>query len=580
MTTPTLSSEIARRRHTKRDLDDARLSMLDDLLQDLRGELQLRGGIRFPSPIYALDPVGYCINVLGFEPWEKQQEIMCAVRDHDRVSCVSGHKTGKSTSAAAIALWFYCCFRDARVVLSSTTARQVDQILWRELRILRARSGRCVTCKARDPEGFLIPAPCEHSAIIDGECGDLARTGLKSIDFREVVGFTAKEAEAIAGISGSRLLFILDESSGIPDLIFEAIEGNRAGGAKILMLGNGTRNEGEFFESFHSKSRFYVCISVSSEHTPNALTGKDLIPGLATKAWCEEKADEWGVNSAQYIIRVKGGFALGEDKKIFSTHTIVEAEKRWFEASDAGRLFIGLDPAGATGTGDDSCLSVRRGLKQIAMRVERGFDDAQHLALILQTIVRYGLPRETPVVVIDREGQIGSDLHQALLAYLEQPQFVHAPPFELCSVRASDKAQRRPHIFDRVRDELTANLEEWTRAGGAILTDVKLAKELHQPQWIAGKNGKLKCTSKEDIKKVIGRSPDRYDSLALACWEPLSLYLGESLAAALPAPGPANTNTIAPLPRPANDNNRANLDAEDLALAGVFSDPYEAAKPF
>lgn len=579
MVTHAIATQVTSRARAPRksDGDDAveLRSMRGELLLELRAELADVAGVRFPNPIYALDPVKFCYNVLGFEPWHKQVEILESVRDHDRVGIVSGHKTGKSRSAAALGLWWYCSFEDSRCVMSSTTARQVDQILWRELRMMRARSGRCVACKAADPEGFLIPAPCEHSAIIEGELGDLARTGLKSHDFREIVGFTAREAEAVAGISGSKLLFILDEASGIPDVIFEAIEGNRAGGAKIVMFSNGTRNEGEFFEAFHSKSNLYHTISVSSEETPNAVSGKMLIPGLATRAYVEEKKEEWGERSAQYIIRVKGGFALGEDSKIFSTHTIVESEKRWHEASDAGRLFIGLDPAGETGTGDDSAMSARRGLKHILLQVRKGLNDEAHLAWILQTIDALSLPRETPVVVIDREGKIGSDLHIRLQQYLEQEEFRHAPPFELVSVRASDKAQRRPHIYDRQRDELTKNLAEWVESGGAVMTDTKLAKELHQPQWIASRNGKNKVTPKDEIKKAIGRSPDRYDSLALAVWEPRSLMtVDESRKPA----APANDNAMKRALRPANDNAEPDL-IDDLAAGSTF-DPYEGSDPF
>lgn len=566
-----------RARPSKRDIDDGveLRSMSGELLLELRAELAETAGVRFPNPIYQNNPVGFCYNVLGFEPWSKQVEILEAVRDHDRVAIVSGHKTGKSRSAAGLGLWFYCSFEDARVVMSSTTARQVDAILWRELRMMRARSGRCVDCKAADPEGFLIPAPCEHSAIIEGELGDLARTGLKSADFREIVGFTAREAEAVAGISGSRLLFILDEASGIPDLIFEAIEGNRAGGAKIVMFSNGTRNEGEFFEAFHSKSQLYHTIAVSSEETPNAVSGKALIPGLATRAYCDEKAEEWGVKSAQYIIRVKGGFALGEDKKIFSTHMIVEAEKRWFDASDAGRLFLGIDPAGETGTGDDSALTARRGRKQILMQVRIGLTIEDHLVWILKTISDLELHRETPVVVIDREGKIGSDLHIKLQQYLEREEFRHAPPFELVSVRASDKAQRRPHIYDRTRDELAKNLEEWMNDDGAILTDTKLAKELHQPQWIQARNGKYKVTPKDEIRKAIGRSPDRFDSLALAVWEPRSLMTVSEHDAGPPSPSPAKGEQR----RPANDNGRELDEIDDLAAGETF-DPYTGSDPF
>lgn len=575
MATPSIATEVAVRRDRKGDRDDALVlrSMNGELLAACQASLALTTGMRFPSMLYAGDPEGYVRNVLGYEPWAKQAEALRAVRDHDRTAIKSGHKTGKSTIAASIALWWYS-MPDARAIMSSTTARQVDQILWRELRMQRARAGRCVDCKRKDPEGFFIPTPCEHSAVIDGECGDLARTGLKSKDFREVSGFTAREAEAVAGLSGSRLLFILDEASGIPSLIFESIEGNRAGGAKLLLLGNPTRNEGEFFDAFHSKSRFYCLLTISCEETPNCVSGQILIPGLATRTYVEEKKDEWGVNSAQYLIRVKGEFALNEESRIFSTHAIVEAERRWHEVSDAGRLYIGVDPAGETGTGDDTAVTVRRGLKQLAMYIDNALDTPSHVTLILKTISDFVLPRETPVVVIDREGKMGSDLHIALQQHLEHPDHVNAPPFELVSIKASGKAQRRPDIYDRARDELTRNLEEWIKSGGGILTDTKLAKELQQFKYIFGKKGITKVTPKDEIRKQIGRSPDRYDSLALACWEPRSLA-GEQEERDDNAPGIEPRRRRRRADMPANDNG----DPMEDDTQAVF-DPYEASNPF
>lgn len=520
------AAEIARRKAVRSVLDDdekpdAPLSMFGDLHALIKLQLQLTGRVRFPSPMYAQDPVKFMRDILGVDPWWQQRKILEAVRDHPRVAVSSGHKVSKSHTAAGLALWWYCSGEDARAVMTSTTARQVDQILWRELRMMRARGGRCIDCRRKDPEALLIPVPCEHSALIEGELGELARTGLKSSDFREIVGFTAREAEGVAGISGRRLLYILDEASGIGDDIYEAIEGNRAGGAKIVLFGNPTRNEGEFYEAFHSKVHLYVTFRVSSETTPNVVEGREIIPGLATREWVEEKKIEWGEDSPMYRVRVKGEFAIGEDAKIFSVHTISSAESRWEEAPEAGRLYLGLDPAGETGTGDETAVSARRGLKQLLLRTARGLADEGHLALILALIAELRVPRETPVVVIDREGKIGSGLYGKLLSHLELHR--DAPPFELVAVRASDRAIRQAHIYDRVRDELCANLSQWFRDGGAIVSDTKLAKELHAPEWKQGLNGKLKATPKDVLKKILGRSPDRMDALALSTWEPLSL---------------------------------------------------------
>jgi hypothetical protein len=236
-----------------------------------------------------------------------------------------------------MALCFYCSFEAARAVLTSKTSRQVDQILWRELSMMRARSGRCFDCIVKDPAGDFIPRPCPHSAIIDGEIGMLARTGLKSDDFREVVGFTAREAEAVAGISGANLIYFPDEASGIPEVIYEAIEGNRMGGARIAMFSNPTKNEGTFFDAFHSKSQYFKTIRISSEDSPNVTEGRVVIPGLADLETIEEKKAEWGEDSPMYRVRVKGEFVLNEDGRIFSVQAIADAEMRWDETPGTTR---------------------------------------------------------------------------------------------------------------------------------------------------------------------------------------------------------------------------------------------------
>jgi hypothetical protein len=293
------------------------------------------------------------------------------------------------------------------------------------------------------------------------------------------------------------------------------------------MFGNPTKNEGEFYEAFHGKAGHYKTLTVSSEETPNVVQKRVVIPGLATSEWIEEKREEWGPDSALYCIRVKGKHAIAEAGKIFSIHTILTSQQKWADTPEAGRLYIGLDPAGESGTGDESAFSARRGFKQLLLRAHLGLDEAGHLAQLLHYIRLLKLPRETPVVIVDREGSIGSKLYRMLLDYAD----ANPGSFEVTGLRASDKAMRLPKIYDRMRDELAANLEQWFRDGGAILEDVKLERELHAFEWSKALNGRLKVTPKDKIRKLIGRSPDRYDALAMSAWEPLSLL------EALPAGG-------------------------------------------
>lgn len=500
--------------------------------------------LSWPSRRYERDPVGFARDILGLEPWSRQIEVLEAVRDHDRVAVTSGHKTGKGTTAAILALWYFTMHADARVVMSSTTARQVDQILWRELTIRHGASGACLACtraaKAHTPPRN--PArPCPHSIAVDGRPKVLARSGLR-IGHREVVGFTAKEAEAVAGISGEHLFYILDEASGIPSVIYEAIEGNRAGGAKIVMFSNPTRTEGEFYEAFESKARFYRTISISSEETPNVVEGRVVVPGLARREWIEEKREEWGAESALYKIRVKGEFVKNEDGKIFSVHAIAEAEARWQDALAEGPLHVGIDPAGPGNAGDETAIALRRGLKILSVITFRGLTEEGIVVQLLGVLHEHVGPRDPrPVVKVDREGPIGSALYGLLRAHLEQPGNEDA--FELVPVRSSDRALRQPQIYGRTRDELWASLADWFRQGGAIPEDTKLSKELHAPEWVPQIDGRLKVTPKEDLRKALNRSPDRADAVALAVWE-RQRTVGEAsrAQAAPPKPAPAGVD--------------------------------------
>jgi phage terminase large subunit len=503
-----------------------------DIRHALLEQLSEQSGIKWPSAKYRESPVGFFREILGIEPWSAQQRILEAMVEHPRGAVKSGQKTGKSNLIAGASLWIYSSFPDATVLMTSTTSRQVDSILWLELRKLLARSGKCVACKLEDPEDRTISRPCPHSAIIPEKPASLARTGISSEDFRSISGFTAREAEAVQGKSGKNLWYLPDEASGIPSPIFEAMEGNRMGGAKLWMFGNPTKNSGDFYDAFHSKAKFYSLHTISSEETPNAVEGREVIPGLAGKAHIEEKREEWGEDSPLFTIRIKGNFAEKEEGKIFSVHTIAQAELRWHEHNrvegesanerrtrirSLGRLFLGNDLAGATGTGDEETFALRRGPFIYELTRQPTFTEEGRLAAILGLFERDRKPLETPVLVMDREGEIGTKMLRHARDYLEK----HPGAFELVAVRASD-APRSQNIYGRMRDELTANYEKWLRNDGGIPEDAKLAAEMHEMEW-KEVNGRLKVTPKKDVKKKLGRSPDRYDACVLSTYEPLFL---------------------------------------------------------
>jgi phage terminase large subunit len=486
-------------------------------------------GHAWPSTEYQDDPVGFSRNVLGVEPWEKQIEILEALKvPNARVSVRAGQKVSKSCTAAVAALWFYCSFPKARVTMTSVTSRQVDTILWRELSIRYD--------EARVPIG--------------GTLAKLARSGLKSDDFREIVGFTAKEAEAIAGISGENQLYIVDEASGVPEQIFAAIEGNRAGGARILMIANPTRNEGTFYDSHTTKSDFYTTFHISSEDSPNVKAGRQVIKGLALREFVEEKREEWGEESAEYQVRIRGEFPRQEALKVIPLYLVADAEERWEETSGAGRLNIGADPSGE---GDDLFgLAARRGAKALEIKALRSTDVCPDTATrdeledafveaVIQFVRKHRLAHEPPPAVkVDTtggSGNVGGRFAAKLRTKYGTPKHGTAPEVEVFGVDASAKSPDARYPL--MRDALWFAVRDWLRGGGALPPDrssghdKKLSPELTCPMFGLEIHDRMKVEPKDEIKKRLKRSPDRADALALAVYEP-----GASRLDAPPPPEP------------------------------------------
>lgn len=453
--------------------------------------------ITWPSPRWREDPVGFAREVLGIDLWSAQVAILEAIRDNRNTTVRSGHKCGKSTALAVAALWFYCSFPRARVVMTAVKASQIDEVIWKEVRRLHR----------------------EAKIPIGGELFALARSGLRDpSDDRQVWGITARDGEGLAGISGPNVLVLTDEASGIPDRFFEVLGSSLAGSggtARKCYISNPTRTTGEFYRSHTVNAHLFACLHVSSEDTPNA-RGTGMIPGLAGPEWIAEKKIEYGDDSALYRVRVKGEFVENEAGQIISVALLSEAEARWAETPAEGRLCIGVDPAGEGEGGDESAFAVRRGNRVLRIFARRGLSVDGILTEILGVIRELSRPRdEPPILSIDVEGVIGGDLAGRLLGHLQ----TSPDAFELSRVKASTKLPRPP--YERIRDALWGNLKRWLEDGGAIPEDVKLANELTYAKLeeLPG-TGRVKVTPKTEMRKYLGgRSPDRADALALCVWQ-------------------------------------------------------------
>jgi hypothetical protein len=445
------------------------------------------------------DPVWFARNILGIEPWSKQRQIMEAVRDHERVSVRSAHATGKTTTAATVALWWLAGGPGSIVVTTSATDRQVRKVIWREI-ARRFRGAR-------------------HGVFADATLSDL------ELVFAEdwyAIGLSTDAPENFAGWHGERMLVIVDEASGVGEDIFEAIEGVLAGGeSRLLLLGNPTKVGGQFFRSHRSERDQWFTIDISAFDTP-AFTGEtvsvDALKRLVNRAWVERQRARYGEGSAFYQVRVLGQFPDQGDDGIMGLSVIDAARGRELELVGQP-LVVAVDCARY---GDDETVIVTRHGPRI--RVARAYvgRDLMHtvgeVCLVARELAKAGNWR--PVIVVDDAG-LGGGVTDRLrqLGEFRVVAFNGAG-----AARSAEYANRRAEAHFEFRD-LLPHLD--------LDTDGMLRDDLAAPRYRFDSKNRLLVESKDELKKRLGRSPDRGDAAVMAVALP-TVALRPSLARSTP----------------------------------------------
>lgn len=442
---------------------------------------------------YATDPVAFAVDVLGLTLWSHQRRALEAVRDNRRTAWRSCHGAGKSVTVGAAVAWWICTRPDSFALVTAPSYRQVRSVDWRTLQGIHRR--------ARQPLG--------------GEMLDVPEAGWRFPDGRQVIGFSAGDAEKFAGFHAPHLLAVVDEASGVEAGIFEALKGALTGNSRLFLVGNPTRTSGEFFDAFTRKAGVYCPLHTSATDVPNVSGAEPPIEGLIDQTLLDEMAADFGPESAVYAVRALGEFPRQAADAVIGLDLVESAKDRWLEVMRdprafhlQGRLEVGCDPARF---GDDtSAITVRRG-KVALVPIELRHADVTAVAQrVAEVVAEHRSSTERAIVRVDVVG-VGGGVADLLRRE-------HRATMDVIDVNAG--ASPASSTYQRVRDELWFKLRDWLRDGGCIPPHPRLEGELTEPTFSYSPAQKIVVEPKEDTRKRLRRSPDCADSLALAVYSP------------------------------------------------------------
>lgn len=248
---------ISELRELQRYLTPPELAVLEGLLQTDAGR-------------WSEDPAGYATNILGVTWWAKQREIAeLLLKPPYRVLVKASHSVGKTHLGGGLVNWWFDSFDHGITLTTAPTDRQVQDLLWKEVRGQRGGRG-----------GF--PGP--------------RMSRLESAPDHFAHGFTAKDGDAFQGHHSEHILIVFDEAIGVAPIFWEAAESMFAGeGHGWLAIFNPTDTSSQaYMEEFTGN---WHTVSLSALDHPNIaaeLAGLSApYPAAARLGWLQGLLDKW-----------------------------------------------------------------------------------------------------------------------------------------------------------------------------------------------------------------------------------------------------------------------------------------------
>lgn len=230
---------------------------------------------------YQDDPVGFCEDILGEHFTPDVERVMESVKDYVYTVARSANATGKTHSAARLAIWFYKCFPNAQVY---TTAAQpfanLQKLLWGEIGKVTRKHPQLFIGDRNVSMNISRPA--------DAIQADEFVTGVTIPS-----SGAAEEREArFSGKHAPHLFFIVDEADAVPYEVFKGIESCISGGhVRVLLMFNPRRKAGKPYQLERDQGANVISLSAFSH--PNVITGKDLFPGAVTRERTLQRINAW-----------------------------------------------------------------------------------------------------------------------------------------------------------------------------------------------------------------------------------------------------------------------------------------------
>jgi hypothetical protein len=426
-------------------------------------------------------------QVLGAVPdrWQSRALRLISNPRTRRLAFKACKGPGKTAVLAWIILWFLTCHYESKVGCTSITEDNINTNLWPELLKWINRSSFL--------RATFVWTKTQVTRRGNENWFAVKRTWPKT-------GDSQQQADALAGIHADDVMFVLDESGGIPQAVMvtaeavlstltEALE--RAGHrAIVVQSGNPTHTTGPLYRACTVDRALWEVITITGDPDD-----PDRSPRISLE-WAREEIRKYGRDNPWVMVNVLGEFPPSSINALLGVEEVERAMRRHYrrEVYQYAEKRLGVDVARF---GDDrTCIAPRQGLAAFKPLILRQADTVQ----IATAVAKGFLDWRAAIVLIDDSGHWG----HGVVDMLTNSSIPTIP------MRGEDKSPDKR--FKNLRSFVAFEIAKWVKAGGALPHKPELIPEFTEPTYTFV-GGVFVLEPKDKIKERLGYSPDYFDAL-------------------------------------------------------------------
>lgn len=415
-------------------------------------------------------------EILGAEPEKWQAETLYVLDSGtNKISIRSGHGVGKTTLCAWLALHFLLFRDDVKIIVTAPSADQMKDGLIPEI------------------NKWISKLPNWIQSSLEILTDRISRKPNVTNNFISFRTARKEKPEALAGVHADHVMIIVDEASGVDEVIYETGQGALSTeGSIALLIGNPTNPSGFFYKTHHELSDIWYNRKVSCYDSTRV-----------SPTYIQTQLRTYGADSREFRVRVLGEFPESGQMAVIPRSFAESAINRY--ASDLGKHSVvwGLDP----GAGGDPTGFIERDMNIIADAQELHYENTMEVVGWIAN--RYKMTPDIfkpHTIYVDTIG-IGAGVADRL-AELNLPVY---------HVNVSESPAEKDR-FQNLRAEIWFAVRDWLETREVSINcalAAKLVDELVSVNMKFTSSGKTLLESKDELKRRGLKSPNLADALAL-----------------------------------------------------------------